>query len=164
MIPTYKYMNSYWANNNLSGFIYPKWGFDYQLKGTKLTNQFDYNHNVIVSSDDIKTNTNVFNSKYILDYEVDDFKNKNIQLPFFYYPVYKVLDENNNKILTKRSENNLIQIDLTKNKGRIVLFQYEPPFFLLGDIITILTVICILCVFLYKIKNEKKLKRKNNLR
>ncbi len=148
-------MNNYWINHNLYKITFPSWNLDYQLNGTKRYEEFEYNHNVIVSSDDIKTNANVSNSKYILDYEVVDFKNKNIQLPFFYYPVYKVLDENNNKILTKRSENNLIQIDLTKNKGRIVLFQYEPPFFLLGDIITILTVICILCVFYIKLKMKR---------
>lgn len=93
---------------------------------------------------------------YPFDYYVEDYKGKSILLPLYSYPVYKVVDENNNVVETKDGYNRLIEIELKKSRGSFKVCQYEPPLWLFGDIVSIITFIAMVVFYVLKYIRSKK--------
>ena len=157
------FMNNYKKANKLVNKMMPGWNLDYFLNGISGGRDFDYNNDILLSSDDIQVYANKIyedRTDISFDYYVEDYKGKSIILPLYCYPVYKVLDENNQIVETREGYNRMIEINLTKNSGSFRVCQYEPPLWLFGDIISLLTLISIIVYYVIayrRKKNEKSI-------
>ena len=163
VFPGIRFMNSYWGNNNLTPILFPQYSLDYFLNGISSGSKgdFEYNNDILLSSDDIEIHLDgdgAFNNRTDIsfDYYVEDYKGKSILLPLYSYPVYKVVDENNNVVETKDGYNRLIEIELKKSRGSFKVCQYEPPLWLFGDIVSIITFIAMVVFYVLKYIRSKK--------
>ena len=162
-LSSFKYMNNYWTEPNLTIKIFPTWSLDYFLNNISSGSlgDFKYNNDILLSSDDIEIHLDgdgTFNNRTDIsfDYYVEDYKDKSILLPLYSYPVYKVVDENNNVVETKDGYNRLIEIELTKSRGSFKVCQYEPPLWLFGDIVSLITFISIVVFYILQYIRSKK--------
>ena len=161
IFPSIRFMHNYFENNNMVPLLFPQYSLDYFLNGISSGKDFDYNNDILLSSDDIEIHLNgdgTFENRTDIsfDYYVEDYKDKSILLPLYSYPVYKVVDENNNVVETKDGYNRLIEIELTKSRGSFKVCQYEPPLWLFGDIVSLITFISIVVFYILQYIRSKK--------
>lgn len=162
-ISSISYINNVMNNAEFLQFVRPTVNMDYFLTNTLPEKQFNYDYNIIKSTEDIVIDNlkrNYYN--FDLDYEVINYDNTKlyyIDMPLFDYPVYKVTDENGNTIEYEKGINNLLRIRIDNNKGKFSIRQIEPLFWLIGDFISLITIICIAIYLIYTKIYIKKLKK-----
>lgn len=80
-----------------------------------------------------------------------------IVLPMVNYKGYRAFDDYGNEYMISDSDNNLIQINIPADfEGNIIVDFYEPVYWRISEIVSLLSVISVICAFIFVSKKYKR--------